>query len=369
MTEQNWLEQYEAARAQLVAAGSYDPNSERDACGVGLVCAIDGKPRREVVDMAIQSLKAVAHRGAVDADGLSGDGAGIMIEIPQDFFAAQVKAVGQTLRSGPVVVGQIFLPRTDLGAQDRARAIVEAEAIRSGFYIYGWRQAPLDLSVVGTRAEQTRPEIEQIMLAAPESLWRADANGETLERELYLCRRRIEAAVTKSGLGGFYVCSLSARSIVYKGMVRAELLGQLYIDLTDPTVASGYALFHQRYSTNTFPEWKLAQPFRTLAHNGEINTLHGNLNWMKSHEIRMAASAFGDRDNEVKPVVQPGGSDSASLDNVFELLVRAGRPAPMAKALLVPEAWSSDDMVMKPEHRALYAYCNAVGRPRRPVCR
>ena len=359
----DWLSRYEAARADLVAAGSYDPSSERDACGVGLVCAIDGKPRREVVDMAIQSLKAVAHRGAVDADGLSGDGAGIMIEIPQAFFAEQVRAVGQTLRAGPVVVGQVFLPRTDLGAQDRARAIVEAEAIRSGFYIYGWRQTPLDLSVVGTRAEQTRPEIEQIMLAAPEDLWKVDANGEALERELYLCRRRIESAVQQAGIGGFYICSLSGRSIVYKGMVRAELLGQLYVDLTDDTVASGYALFHQRYSTNTFPEWKLAQPFRMLAHNGEINTLHGNLNWMKSHEIRMAASAFGDRDHEVKPVVQPGGSDSAALDNVFEVLVRAGRPAPMAKALLVPEAWSSDDMVMKAEHRALYAYCNAVMEP------
>ena len=366
MSEQNntnWLSQYEAARADLIAAGSYDPSSERDACGVGLVCAIDGKPRREVVDMAIQSLKAVAHRGAVDADGLSGDGAGIMIEIPQDFFAQQVRAVGQTLRAGPIAVGQVFLPRTELGAQDRARAIVETEAIRSGFYIYGWRQTPLDLSVVGTRAEQTRPEIEQIMLAVPEALYKADANGEAVERELYLCRRRIEAAVQQAGLGGCYICSLSARSIVYKGMVRAELLGQLYIDLNDPTVASSYALFHQRYSTNTFPEWRLAQPFRMLAHNGEINTLHGNLNWMKSHEIRMTASAFGDRDNEVKPVVQPGGSDSAALDNVFEVLVRAGRPAPMAKALLVPEAWSSDDMVMKAEQRALYAYCNAVMEP------
>ncbi|MEG0817926.1 MAG: glutamate synthase central domain-containing protein, partial [Brevundimonas sp.] len=357
-SQQNWLAQYEENRARLIEGGAYDASSERDACGVGLVCAIDGKPRREIVEMAIKSLKAVAHRGAVDADGLSGDGAGIMIELPQAFFAAQVRAVGQTLRPGPIAVGQVFLPRTDLGAQDHARAIVEAEAIRSGFYIYGWRQTPMDLSVVGVRADATRPEIEQIMLAAPEGM-----EIEELERELFLCRRRIEKAVQASGLNGFYLCSLSARSIVYKGMVRAELLGQLYHDLNDPTVESGYAVFHQRYSTNTFPEWKLAQPFRMLAHNGEINTLQGNLNWMRAHEIRMAASAFGDRDHEVKPVVQPGGSDSAALDNVFEVLVRAGRPAPLAKALLVPEAWSSDDVVMKPEHRALYAYCNAVMEP------
>ena len=285
-SQQNWLAQYEENRARLIEGGAYDPSSERDACGVGLVCAIDGKPRREIVDMAIQSLKAVAHRGAVDADGLSGDGAGIMIELPQAFFAAQVRAVGQTLRPGPIAVGQVFLPRTDLSAQDHARAIVETEAIRSGFYIYGWRQTPMDLSVVGVRADATRPEIEQIMLAAPEGM-----EIEELERELFLCRRRIEKAVQASGLNGFYLCSLSARSIVYKGMVRAELLGQLYHDLNDPTVVAGYAVFHQRYSTNTFPEWKLAQPFRMLAHNGEINTLQGNLNWMRSHEIRMAASA------------------------------------------------------------------------------
>ncbi|MGH7025762.1 glutamate synthase large subunit [Brevundimonas sp.] len=356
--QQNWLARYEENRDRLTAGHAYDPSSERDACGVGLVCAIDGKPRREIVEMAIKSLKAVAHRGAVDADGLSGDGAGIMIEIPQGFFAEQVRSVGQTLRPGPIAVGQVFLPRTDLGAQDQARAIVETEALRSGFYIYGWRQTPLDLTVVGTRADATRPEIEQIMLAAPE-----DMDGEALERELYLCRRRIEKAVQASGLNGFYLCSLSARSIVYKGMVRAELLGQLYVDLNDPRVESGYAVFHQRYSTNTFPEWKLAQPFRMLAHNGEINTLKGNLNWMRSHEIRMAATAFGDRDGEVKPVVQPGGSDSAALDNVFEVLVHAGRPAPMAKALLVPEAWSSDDVMMKAEHRAFYSYCNAVMEP------
>ena len=187
--QQNWLAQYEANRARLIEGGAYDPSSERDACGVGLVCAIDGKPRREIVEMAIKSLKAVAHRGAVDADGLSGDGAGIMIELPQAFFAAQVRAVGQTLRPGPIAVGQVFLPRTDLGAQDHARAIVETEAIRSGFYIYGWRQTPMDLSVVGVRADATRPEIEQIMLAAPEGM-----EIEELERELFLCRRRIDKA-------------------------------------------------------------------------------------------------------------------------------------------------------------------------------
>jgi glutamate synthase (NADPH/NADH) large chain len=356
----SWLTQYEADRARLIDAHAYHPSSERDACGVGLVAAIDGKPRREVVELAIKSLKNVAHRGAVDPDGLSGDGAGLMVEAPQGFFAEQVRTIGQSLRPGPIAIGQVFLPRTDLGAQDRARAIVETEVLRAGFYIYGWRQTPIDLSVVGSKADATRPEIEQIMLACPADLL---DDGEALERELYLVRRRIEKAITAEGVPGFYVCSLSSRSLIYKGMVRAELLDRLYPDLLDPRFESAYAIFHQRYSTNTFPEWRLAQPFRMLAHNGEINTLKGNLNWMRSHEIRMAATAFGDHGEDVKPVVQPGGSDSASLDNVFEVLVRAGRPAPMAKALLIPEAWAKDEGLMKAEHRALYAYCNAVMEP------
>ncbi|QTC90105.1 glutamate synthase large subunit [Brevundimonas goettingensis] len=357
-----WLNQYETDRQRLIDAHAYQPTSEKDACGVGLVAAIDGKPRREVVEYAIRSLKNVAHRGAVDPDGLSGDGAGLMVEAPQAFFTEQVRVIGQTLRPGPIAIGQIFLPRTDLGAQDRARAIVESEVLRAGFYIYGWRQTPIDLSVVGSKAGATRPEIEQIMLATPAHLADPEA-GEDLERELYLCRRRIENAVAAEAVPGFYVCSLSARSLIYKGMVRAELLDQLYPDLLDPTFQSAYAIFHQRYSTNTFPEWRLAQPFRMLAHNGEINTLKGNLNWMRSHEIRMTAQAFGDHDEDVKPVVQAGGSDSAALDNVFEVLVRAGRPAPMAKALLIPEAWARDEGLMKADHRALYAYCNAVMEP------
>jgi glutamate synthase (NADPH/NADH) large chain len=357
-----WLTQYQQDRQRLIDAHAYDPSSERDACGVGLVAAIDGKPRREVVELAIKSLKNVAHRGAVDPDGLSGDGAGLMVEAPQGFFAEQVRIIGQALRPGPIAIGQIFLPRTDLGAQDRARAIVETEVLRAGFYIYGWRQTPIDLSVVGSKADATRPEIEQIMLAVPADLAGTE-DGEALERELYLVRRRIEKAITAEGVPGFYVCSLSSRSLIYKGMVRAELLDKLYPDLLDAKFEAAYAIFHQRYSTNTFPEWRLAQPFRMLAHNGEINTLKGNLNWMRSHEIRMAATAFGDHGEDVKPVVQAGGSDSASLDNVFEVLVRAGRPAPMAKALLIPEAWARDEGLMKAEHRALYAYCNAVMEP------
>lgn len=354
----SYVDFYLAERARLAEANGFDVDAPRDACGVGLVCAIDGKPRREVVELAIRALKAVWHRGAVDADGQTGDGAGIMVGAPQDFFAEEVKRTGHTLRPGPIAVGQIFLPRTDLNAQEQARTIVEAEALRFGFYIYGWRQVPVDTSVVGEKANATRPEIEQIMLAPPPGLSAPD-----LERNLFLCRKRIEKAVAAAAIPHFYICSFSARSLIYKGMFLAEAIDGFYPDLKDPRFASAVAIFHQRYSTNTFPEWRLAQPFRMLAHNGEINTLKGNVNWMKSHEIRMAASAFGAHEEVVKPVVQPGYSDSSALDNVFEVLVRAGRDAPMAKALLLPEAWTGQTETMPAEHQALYSYCNAVMEP------
>jgi glutamate synthase (NADPH/NADH) large chain len=353
------LTRYLANRQLLIDGHAYDPSSERDNCGVGLVCSIDGKPRREVVDLAIKALKAVWHRGAVDADGKTGDGAGILLSVPQDFFIDQVRNTGHKLRPGAIAVGQIFLPRTDLGAQEAARTIVESEALRFGFYIYGWRQVPVDTSVIGEKANATRPEIEQIMLSPPSGM-----EGEALERALFLCRKRIEKKVAAAAINDFYICSLSARSLIYKGMFLAENIDDFYPDLRDERFAAAVAIFHQRYSTNTFPQWRLAQPFRMLAHNGEINTLKGNTNWMKSHEIRMAAQAFGDFGDDVKPVIQPSGSDSAALDNTFEVLVRAGRDAPMVKALLIPEAWASKtDEQMKPQHRALYSYCNAVMEP------
>jgi glutamate synthase (NADPH/NADH) large chain len=362
--QDEWFEgdtaRYLANRAALTAAHAYSPGDERDACGVGLVCAVDGKPRREVVELAITALKSVWHRGAVDADGKTGDGAGVLLSVPQDFFADQVTRIGHVLRPGPIAVGQVFLPRNDLGAQEAARTIVEAEALRFGFYIYGWRQVPVDTSVIGEKANATRPEIEQIMLSPPAGL-----TGEALERALFLCRKRIEKRVAAAGIQHFYLCSFSARQLIYKGMFLAQHIDEFYPDLRDERFAAAVAIFHQRYSTNTFPEWRLAQPFRMLAHNGEINTKKGNVNWMRSHEIRMAADAFGEMGDDVKPVIQdPHGSDSMALDNTFEVLVRAGRDAPMVKALLIPEAWNArSDEQIKPAHKALYAYCNSVMEP------
>ncbi len=350
---------YQARRDALSAAGAYDPSSERDACGVGLVAALDASPRREIVEMAIAALKAVWHRGAVDADGKTGDGAGIRLGVPQDLFRAFVERTGHKAGDRDICVGMIFLPRTNFAMQDAARTIVESEILRRGFYIYGWRQVPVDASCLGEKANATRPDIEQVLFCDP-----LGRSQEELDRVLYIVRRRIEKLAREQGMHELYVCSLSSQDVVYKGMFLAEDIDNFYTDLKDSRFASRFAIFHQRYSTNTFPEWRLAQPFRMLAHNGEINTLKGNRNWMKSHEIRMAAEVFGDDDaRDVKPVIQPGSSDSAALDQTFELLVRAGRSAPAAKTLLIPEAWSKRASQIPDQWRALYEYCNAVMEP------
>jgi glutamate synthase (NADPH/NADH) large chain len=343
---------------KLEEAHAYSPEQEHDACGVGLVAAIDGKPRRDVVVNAINALKSVWHRGAVDADGKTGDGAGIHLQVPQQFFRDAVQQTGHKQRSGRIAVGQVFLPRTDYTAQETCRTIVESEILRFGFYLYGWRQVPIDISIIGEKANATRPEIEQIMFDVGDAM-----NMEELERQLYLCRRRIEKRVREASIQDFYVCSFSSRSLIYKGMFLAEQLSNFYPDLKDERFVSAFAIFHQRYSTNTFPTWRLAQPFRMLAHNGEINTLKGNANWMKNHEFKMASALFGEHGDDIKPIVQPGGSDSAALDAVFEVLARAGRSAPLAKTLLIPEAWSKKASTMPEAHRAMYSYANGVMEP------
>jgi glutamate synthase (NADPH/NADH) large chain len=357
VSAEQFVRDWQANAAVLEAAHAYNPADEHASCGVGLIASIDGSSRRDVVTAAIQALKAVWHRGAVDADGKTGDGAGIHIEIPHEFFREEIANTGHALLDGKVGVGMIFLPRTDLAAQERCRIIVESEILKFGGFIYGWRQVPVDISVIGEKANATRPEIEQIMFSVP-----AERTGEQLERDLYVIRRRIERAALGEHITDFYVCSMSCRSIIYKGMFLAEQVDQFYPDLTDARFVSNFAVYHQRYSTNTFPTWKLAQPFRVLAHNGEINTVKGNVNWMASHETRMAHPAFGELIEDVKPVVQAGSSDSAALDATFELMVRAGRDLPMVKTMCIPEAWTKDGD-MPQSWRDLYAYANAVMEP------
>ena len=354
--DETWVAAEEAKRNWMAENGLYAHEEEHSSCGVGLVVAIDGTPSRDVVEKGINALKAVWHRGAVDADGKTGDGAGIHVQIPVAFFQDQIRRTGHEPDNKLIAVGQVFLPRTDFGAQERCRTIVESEVLRMGHYIYGWRHVPVDNSVLGDKANATRPEIEQILIRNEKGV-----DEEQFERELYIIRRRIEKAATM--VTGFYFCSMSCRSIIYKGMMLAEQVAEFYPDLMDARFESAFAIYHQRYSTNTFPQWSLAQPFRMLAHNGEINTLKGNVNWMRSHEIRMASSAFGDKAEDIKPIIPAGASDSSALDSVFEVLVRAGRNAPMAKTMMVPEAWSQQAIEMKKPWQDMYGYCNAVMEP------
>ncbi|MBL4806231.1 MAG: glutamate synthase large subunit, partial [Rhodobacteraceae bacterium] len=354
--DQSWVDSQNELRNRMEETGMYRATDEHSACGVGLVVAIDGKPRRQVVENGISALQAIWHRGAVDADGKTGDGAGILLQIPVAFFQEQVERTGHTHKDELLAVGMIFLPRTDFGAQEACRTIVETEVLRMGYYIYGWRHVPVDVSCLGEKANATRPEVEQILISNSKGV-----DEETFERELYVIRRRIEKAA--ASINEFYICSMSCRSVIYKGMMLAEQVAVFYPDLMDERFVSAYAIYHQRYSTNTFPQWWLAQPFRMLAHNGEINTLKGNINWMKSHEIRMASASFGDTAEDIKPVVAAGSSDSAALDSVFELMVRAGRSAPMVKTMLVPESWSNMATAIPKSWQDMYAYCNAVMEP------
>jgi len=355
----DWMRAEEAKRKWMAENGLYSEEEEHSSCGVGLVVSVDGKASRKVVDAGIDALKAIWHRGAVDADGKTGDGAGIHVQIPVPFFYDQIRRTGHEPNLEELIaVGQVFLPRTDFGAQEQCRTIVETEVLRMGYYIYGWRHVPVDVTCLGEKANATRPEIEQILISNSKGV-----DEETFERELYVIRRRIEKAAAAAGISGLYLASLSCRSIIYKGMMLAEQVAVFYPDLMDERFESAFAIYHQRYSTNTFPQWWLAQPFRMLAHNGEINTLKGNINWMKSHEIRMASSTFGDYAEDIKPIIAGGSSDSAALDSVFEVLVRAGRSAPMAKTMLVPESWSKQAVELPQAWRDMYSYCNSVMEP------
>ena len=357
--DQNWASAEDAKRKWMAENSLWREEDEHSSCGVGLVVSIEGKASRSVVEKGIDALKAVWHRGAVDADGKTGDGAGIHVQIPVPFFYDQIRRTGHEPDQNKLIaVGQVFLPRTDFGAQERCRTIVESEVLRMGHYIYGWRHVPQNIDCLGEKANATRPEIEQILIRNEKNI-----SEEEFERELYVIRRRIEKAALAAQVSQLYFCSLSCRSIIYKGMMLAEQVAEFYPDLLDERFESAFAIYHQRYSTNTFPQWALAQPFRMLAHNGEINTLKGNVNWMRSHEIRMASGAFGDAAEDIKPIVPAGISDSGALDSVFEVLVRAGRSAPMAKTMLVPESWSKQAVEMPQAWQDMYSYCNAVMEP------
>ncbi len=351
------MNKYKKNKSLLEKTFNYKKEMEHDACGVGLIASTNGKKSRRVVEYGIQALKAIWHRGAVDADGKSGDGAGIQIEIAPDFFKDKIFATGHTPDDDKrICVGMIFLPRTNYSDQEKCREIIESALLENNYYIYGWRQVPINPSVLGKTADQSRPEIAQVMFKKNEHLKTND-----LERDLFETRKKIEKVAREDQLKEFYICSFSSRSIVYKGMFLAEMLSEFYPDLNDEKLTSRFAVFHQRYSTNTFPSWDLAQPFRTLAHNGEINTLKGNINWMKIHEQDMSSSLFKNL-KDLKPVIR-STSDSGALDNVFELLVHSGKLAPLIKLMMIPDAWSKRSKTVPKNHQDLFNFLNSTIEP------
>ena len=349
---------YKKNLKKLTETDAYYPSLEHDACGVGLVASTEGKKSRKIVEFGIQALKAVWHRGAVDADGKTGDGAGIHTEIPTDFFKKRIENYGRQHDDRTICVGMIFLPYNDYSSQEKCKTLIESELLRKNYYIYRWRQVPINTSVLGVKAESNRPEITQVIFKSNNN----NLAGDDLERDLFVVRKKIEKQSNKLQLKDFYICSFSSRSIIYKGMFLAEALSEFYPDLTDKQFISRFAIFHQRYSTNTFPSWDLAQPFRTLAHNGEINTLKGNINWMKIHEQDMSSEFFKDIEL-LKPVIIPGNSDSAALDNVFELLVRSGKSVPLVKLMLIPDAWSKRRKTIPKTHQQLFNFLNSIIEP------
>ena len=343
---------------KLIQGKVYNPNQEHDACGVGFVASTDGIKSRRVVEFGIDALKAVWHRGAVDADGKTGDGAGIHIEIPKDFFIERIQNAGRLHKEGIICIGMIFLPRNDYPSQEKCKTIVENELLNKNYYVYRWRQVPVNTKVLGLKAESNRPEIVQVIFKSNNS----KLKGDDLERDLFVIRKKIEKQASLSKLKDFYICSFSSRSLIYKGMFLAEALSEFYPDLMDERFISRFAIFHQRYSTNTFPSWDLAQPFRTLAHNGEINTIKGNINWMKIHEQDMSSKLFEDIES-LKPVISEGNSDSAALDNVFELLVRSGKSVPLTKLMLIPDAWSKRRKTVSKSNQHLFNFLNSTIEP------
>jgi glutamate synthase domain-containing protein 1 len=339
--------------------GLYDPQWEHDACGIGAIVNISGQRDHAVVQYGKQVLLNLMHRGAAGADECTGDGAGMLLQIPHEFLAAEAERLGFSLPlPRQYGVGMVFLP-PDEGLRGRCEGLLGEMIEAEGLKVLGWRSVPSDNACLGAIARAAEPVIRQVFIDG------AGRQDEELERRLYVARKRAERRAIET-LGDqaewFYVPSMSCRTICYKGMFLAPQLFAYYPDLADERVATALAIVHQRYSTNTFPSWRLAQPFRMIAHNGEINTLRGNINRVRAYEKTMACPALTENIAELFPVVQPGGSDSASFDNCMELLVRAGRSAPHALMMMIPEAFGPSYHIST-DKRAFYEYHAAMMEP------
>ncbi|MCW5315213.1 glutamate synthase large subunit [Nostoc sp. KVJ3] len=327
---------------------------ERDACGVGFIAHRQNHTSHEILEKALAALTCLEHRGGCSADRDSGDGAGVLTAIPWDLFQQDFAKRGKEFPSiNNMAVGMIFLPQDQEAAQ-KARMAVEQVATEEKLIVVGWRVVPVQSDLLGVQARENQPQIEQVLLAS------IDKSGDELERQLYITRRRISKVATNIS-EEFYICSLSSRTIVYKGMVRSAVLGEFYQDLKNPVYKSAFAVYHRRFSTNTMPKWPLAQPMRLLGHNGEINTLLGNINWMMAREASLNHPVWGDRIKELKPLVHIDNSDSATLDNVLELLVCSGRTPLEALMIMVPEAYQNQPSLNDfPEIVDFYEYYSGL---------
>jgi glutamate synthase (NADPH) large chain len=343
------------------AQGLYDPAHEHDACGVGFVVDMKGRKSHAIVSQALQVLKNLLHRGACGCEVNTGDGAGILIQMPHAFLAGVCAELGWTLPSPRHYgAGLVFLPR-DAAQAAQCRAMLETIAREEGQTLLGWRPVPTDDAPVGPSARAAEPRIEQVFIGRAAGI----PDAQAFERKLYVIRKRVEHAVRRSDIpdrGYFYLPSLSANTLIYKGMLSADQIETMFPDIVDPRVESALALVHQRFSTNTFPSWPLAHPYRFIAHNGEINTLRGNINWMHAREALCRSNILGDDLKKILPIVVEGGSDSAIFDNVLELLVMAGRPLPLAVLMMIPEAWSGHES-MPSERKDFYEYHGCLMEP------
>ena len=333
--------------------GLYNPANEHDACGIGMVVNINGEKSHAIVDNALKVLEHLQHRGAEGADNKTGDGAGIMVQIPHEFILLQGIAVPERGRYG---TGMVFLPDNDKSIEEIMKIIsdeVEAHKLKLSHV----RDVPTNNDVLGRDAMATKPLIKQIFITGFTDI-------DTAERTLYVVRKHIENKVSASKIEGkkdFYFVSLSTQTLIYKGMLTSSQLRTFYPDLESPYFTTALALVHSRFSTNTFPTWGLAQPFRMLCHNGEINTIRGNRNWMKARESVLSTPALGDI-KDLKPIVQEGMSDSASLDNVLEFLVASGLSLPHAMAMLIPESFNAKNPISE-DLKAFYEYHSILMEP------
>jgi glutamate synthase (NADPH) large chain len=338
----------------------YDPRAEHDACGIGFVVNLSGQKTHEIITKGIEVLVNLTHRGACGCDPETGDGAGVTIQIPHRFFARECERLGFTLPDeGEYGVGMVFLP-VEPQPRFQCQGILDRIVQEEGLSVLGWRDTPVDADAIGRTARASQPYIEQLFIRRAEGM-----NREELDRKLYVIRKRAEAEIAASDVRDkqfFYVPSMSSWTIVYKGLLLAPQISRFYTDLSDPAAASALCLVHQRFSTNTFPSWQLAHPFRYVCHNGEINTVRGNMNWMYARQSVLRSPAFGDEIDRLFPIIQPGGSDSAALDNAVEMLSLGGRSLPHVMAMLIPEAWDAD-ATMNPAKRAFYEYHASLMEP------